>query len=376
MKLNPYRFRLCLGLLLMIVVAWASLVAIRRNAPSPRSERRHAMDQILRCRDCHAAQTDFFESVPHAQTLRRANIPTEFMRFTQQTALIGSPPASFRYWERGGRLWCAGDRTNSASPVDWIFGSGHHGQTAVTVRTNDRGEALVLEHHVTWYANHGLNRTIDRPLDLGSGKNDVGELNSPEASRRCFGCHSTDLPENENKAELDLEHLMPGVLCTRCHVNAEHHADGMRAGNPPSGFDNWKALSPFQSVARCGECHRLPTSFPQKELTPQNRTLARFAPVGLLMSRCFQLQHTLPHKDQPPRLDCVTCHDPHLPTVTDPEHYNRSCRGCHSHDFVSQTACLKQPIDSNCIECHMPKVSVDAPTSFTDHWIRVPLPKP
>lgn len=74
---------------------------------------------------------------------------SEWARFTAQMARIGRPAVEFRYWERGGRLWCGGERAKSPSAVDWIFGSGRHGQTAVTVRTNDRGEALALEHHAS-----------------------------------------------------------------------------------------------------------------------------------------------------------------------------------------------------------------------------------
>ena len=352
-------------LLIAVCLIWFGNVPSLERTVSPNPQ-----TKIARCAACHATQSESFLAVSHAQTLRRAEPAPEWSRFSGKTARIGNPAVEFRYWDEGGRLWCAGERAKSPSAVDWIFGSGRHGQTAVTVRTNDRGEVLALEHHITWYAAHGLDRTVGRPLDLGRDRDEVGELNNPETSRRCFGCHSTELPENGHR--IDLEHLVPGVLCARCHAGANQHADAMKSGSAASEYDNWRKLSPFQSVARCGECHRLPTSFSPQELTPQNRTLARFAPVGLLMSKCFQLQHTQPQAEKTSRLDCVTCHDPHRPTQTDPNHYNRSCRQCHGGDFPSQVACREQPLDSNCIGCHMPKVAVDAPTLFTDHWIRVP----
>ena len=358
------------GVLLLLLLIAASRTWLRNGAPIERPEHLNPLSQIARCRECHADQADSFPQVAHAQTLRRADRPSEFARFTGQATRIGQPAVEFRYWERGGRLWCGGERAKSASAVDWIFGSGHHGQTAVTVRASARGETLALEHHVTWYVAHGLDRTIGRPLDLGRDRDDVGELNDPETTRRCFGCHTTVLPENGH--QIDLDQLVPGVLCSRCHAGADQHADSMKSGSVATEFDNWRKLSPFQSVARCGECHRLPTSFSPPELTPQNRTLPRFAPVGLLMSKCFQLQHTQPPTAETIRLDCVTCHDPHRPTQTDPSHYNRSCRQCHSGDSPSPAACPQQSLESNCIGCHMPKVSIDAPTFFTDHWIRVP----
>ncbi len=359
-----------IGMLILLLLIAVSRTSFRKGVSIERAEHLNSPSQIARCRECHAAQTDSFLQVAHAQTLRLADRSSEFARFTGQTARIGQPAVEFRYWERGGRLWCGGGRAKSSAAVDWIFGSGHHGQTAVTVRTNNRGETLALEHHVTWYVAHGFDRTIGRPLDLGRDCDEVGELNDPETTRRCFGCHTTVLPADGLR--LDLEKVVPGVLCARCHSGADQHAQRMKSDSTAAEFDNWRKLSPIESVARCGECHRLPTSFGPKELTPQNQTLPRFAPVGLMMSKCFQLQHTQPQSAETIRLDCVTCHDPHRPTKADPNHYNRSCRQCHRGDATSPVHCRRQPLESNCISCHMPKVSVNAPVMFTDHWIRSP----
>ena len=353
------------GVALCLVAS--GFVLFRQGESIKRAERGLITSHITSCSECHAAQAELFHEVPHAQTLRRADLASEWGHFTKQPARIGAPIVEFRYREQGGRLLCKGERTSSEVAVDWIFGSGHHGQTAVSIRENDRGEVLVLEHHATWYATHGLDRTIGRPFDLGKDKNDVGELIDSETTRRCFGCHTTALPERDGR--LDLDHLVSGVLCARCHLGADQHAKDMKSGHASATeFDNRRQLSPFQSVARCGECHRMPTSFSPKELSHQNASLPRFAPVGLLMSKCFQLQHTQP---QITRMDCTTCHDPHRPTKTDPNHYNHTCLECHRGDATSLSHCPNQSLESNCVNCHMPKVSIDAPAKFTDHWIRV-----
>ena len=367
-------FWIGIGLLILLSLIASRMAWFQNDAPLKRAERPDSLSHIARCAECHAAQTDFFLAAPHAQSLRRADQPSEWTRFTEQTIQVGLPAVEFRYWQRGGRLWCGSDRAKSSSAVDWIFGSGHHAQTALTVRTNAHGETLALEHHVTWYVAHGFDRTIDRPLHLGRDRDEVGEWNNPEATRRCFGCHTTVLPADGLR--LDLEKLVPGVLCARCHAGADQHAQGMKSGSAVADFDNWQKLSPFDSVARCGECHRLPNSFSPKDLTPQNRTLPRFASVGLMMSKCFQLQHNQPQTVERTRLDCLTCHDPHRPTETAAIHYNRSCRQCHRGDSTSQSHCPRQLLESNCISCHMPKVSVNAPVMFTDHWIRSPINAP
>ena len=350
-----------------LVIVAASLAWVRNDKPIRPAEHHSASNHIARCADCHAAQTEFFQSAPHSQTLRRADQPSEWIRYTKQSAPIGLPVKEFRYWERGGRLW--GGRGSSGAAVDWFFGSGHHGQTAVTVRSNDRGETMAVEHHVTWYATHGLARTIGRPVDLGRDKDDVGEVNDPATTRKCFGCHSTHLSGLDGR--IDFDQIIPGVLCARCHEGAEQHADATRNGKAASKFDDRRKLSSFESVARCGQCHRMPTEFNPIELSARNPAILRFAPVGLLMSKCFQLQHTLEPAEKTRRLDCLMCHDPHRPTETEPNFYNRHCQQCHDGKSESQIACRNQPPESDCISCHMPKVSIDVPAQFTDHWIRV-----
>lgn len=359
------------GLMLLTLVV-VGITWFREGALVEPVEGVSPMVHIAGCAECHATQTVEFLTAPHALTLRRADQPSEWIRFTEQATRIGDPAIEFRYWVERGRLWCGSDIAKSPSAVDWIFGSGHHGQTAVTLRFNDKGESLAVEHHATWYVDHGLNRTIGRPVDLGRDSHDIGEQSDPESTRRCFGCHTTG-KANETR-RIDERSFIPGVFCSRCHTGADQHAGSLAAGLAATKFDHWPDLTPTQAVARCGECHRLPTDFSPSELTPKNKTLTRFAPVGLMLSKCFQLQHTKPTGKA--RFDCVTCHDPHRRTETDPNHYNRSCRECHSGSPNSWLTCREQALDSNCIRCHMPKRPSDSPTLFTDHWIRVPNNEP
>jgi hypothetical protein len=357
--------RLMLGLLLVVIVVGTALFC--EFKPVKSVELANSMAHIAGCVDCHSAQTQDFLSTPHAQTLRRADQPSEWNRFIKHAVQIGDPKVEFRYWIERGRLWGSSENGNSPSAVDWIFGSGHHGQTAVTLRTNNNGESVAVEHHVTWYVNHGLDRTIGRPMDLGRDSHDIGEQNDPETTRRCFGCHATGLSEGAHR--IDQQSFSPGIFCARCHTGADQHENDMRSEQAATKFDHWRSLTPLQSVSRCGKCHRLPTDLAPSELTPKNNNLPRFAAVGLIMSKCFQLQHTQPTATT--RLDCVTCHDPHRPTETEPNHYNRSCRECHNGNPASWLTCREQSLNTNCISCHMPKQTSDSPTLFTDHWIRV-----
>lgn len=105
-------FWISIGLLLLLSLIAASLAWFRNDTPFDRVERPNSLSHIARCAECHAAQTDSFLAVPHAQTLRRADQPSEWAHFTGQAVRIGHPAVEFRYSERGGRLWCVGERAS------------------------------------------------------------------------------------------------------------------------------------------------------------------------------------------------------------------------------------------------------------------------
>ena len=164
---------------------------------------------------------------------------------------------------------------------------------------------------------------------------------------------------------IDFEHAELGVSCGRCHLKTASHArsDGELPTSPA-----WTALTALESINRCGECHRRADEFTRDELTVDNSLLIRFAPVGLAQSKCFQ-------DLAEGRLDCLTCHNPHQAAATDAEYYRQRCLDCHAvqeqPDPKSAPICAAEPMSSDCLNCHMPKVDVSPHLRFTDHWIRV-----
>lgn len=107
-------------------------------------------------------------------------------------------------------------------------------------------------------------------------------------------------------------------------------------------------------------------------VTTDNQTILRFAPVGLSQSPCFlkQDQVTL-ESGQTARLNCTTCHDPHRLTSRDWKVHVRTCLDCHDSEKNRAVDCSRETRESNCLTCHMPKISVNEHLQFTDHWIRV-----
>jgi hypothetical protein len=182
---------------------------------------------------------------------------------------------------------------------------------------------------------------------------------------------------------IDSANVQPGLGCARCHYEASEHlvavgagetnvdADRVNAGDD-ARFDDWSQLPPLDSVNRCGECHRRADEFTAEELQPDNSPLVRFASVGLVMSRCFQQQATLPPSSAVRRLTCLTCHDPHRPAESDPDFYRQRCLECHGTSPSHVRPCSSRPPSTQCTTCHLPKVGVHESLNFSDHWIRVP----
>jgi hypothetical protein len=346
--------------LLLVAVAAAGCLALR-SAPTPPAAAEPPLAAgfagTRACGSCHADADAAHRRSGHARTLARlgsADAPK-----LPPSSWVRDPvvPILFRIVDRAGSAGVevrAGD-VRRWQPARWAFGSGRHGVTLVAEVGAGRYTELPLSH----YPQRGWDYT---PGFL---------VNSPERRMYhpagvpadhalffdCFNCHATAVRDGAD--DLDLSHMAAGVQCERCHGPGGEHVRAAKLGPPVAGTIRNPAREPAASLIRlCGECHR---SEAPPGVASDAPMLARFAPVGLLRSRCY--------RESRGRLSCMSCHDPHRDADPGPERSEAVCRSCHQPQARSARLC---PVNtqSGCVGCHMPKVEAMRNSLFTDHWIR------
>jgi hypothetical protein len=224
--------------------------------------------------------------------------------------------------------------------MEWVLGSGEQGQTPVI-----RAGKSMLESRVSYFTR--LNQfgiTIGQPPGKSAGAaSALGLKESNQDAQSCLACHATGVTK-------DLEPVIPGVQCERCHAGAQKHAnDGKGVVINPG------KLTARKQLELCGTCHRIKP--PVDDRQPEN---VRFQPLRLMQSRCFVAG----------QLDCVTCHPAHRnATRGNAGFYNEKCNSCHG--VKTAVAHTDQRRTGDCVGCHMPVVQLHPGLRFTDHYIRV-----
>lgn len=321
------------------------------------------------CRACHPGESALFHRSGHAQTLRLASDRVELAQWLdgRKATDFEYPDAVFTYRLQDGKIEV--ERVSPGSKekrsIEFAFGSGHHATTFVTVDDPNPKSFSALEHRLTYFAG-------DRRLGVTPGqstvsdvdpadKTPIGRLLDERHARRCFDCHTTRLSD-QNQTTLDVKTMIPNVSCERCHGPGKAHVEAARRGEPnlkvPFGSGRNTAR---QQMMLCGHCHRLADMAPPGSIRPDNDELARFQPVGLMLSACY--------KKSDGALSCTTCHNPHRRASTVTAEYEAVCIRCHQ-SAPKQVVC-KVSAESGCIGCHMPKRDAGQRILFADHWIRI-----
>ena len=304
------------------------------------------------------------------------------------------------HYQRRYQLGPDGAQTNiDQRRIDYVLGSGTHSRTYLS-RT--RPGALV-ELPLAWYAEKGgywgMNPGYDRPDQPNARR---------EISYECMFCHnsypsiSAAIPAGHDdlRSKPVFGAAIPeGIDCQRCHGPGLRHIElARKAGTPGADIRgvivNPSRLPPARSMEVCLQCHLETTSFPfphsifrygrapfsyraGNPLTDfvlffdhaeSNARDERFQIAGsayrLEMSECFRKSDG--------RLQCTTCHDPHVEShgAEAAQHYNAVCAQCHN--LTAEVQAARHPSSTQCVDCHMPKRRTDdvVHVVMTDHLIQ------
>jgi hypothetical protein len=304
------------------------------------------------CASCHPAESQKQMRSHHAQALHPI-AESPLWAFFQTGPHPPGADDSLSYEARKIDVLVTAS-SGAAASLQWAFGAGVQGITPVGIL-----DGRFIEHRFSYYSG-------PRRLALTFGHPErAAALGIPQDNRtifQCFNCHSTGA-----KPGPDLTEMRPGITCDRCHGPGDAHISAVKAGASPAAIRR-SLVNPGRFPAKavietCGECHRLPapgSDTPEPEI--EDPVSVRFAPVGLLASRCYQKSK---------QLTCLTCHDPHdntLPRAA--ATYTDRCRSCHVQPPSAKSKCARTT-NGDCLDCHMRQASLGPYLRFTDHRIRI-----
>ena len=303
------------------------------------------------CAACHSAQFEKQRTSHHAASLARITESSLAEKLIGKTVREKSGLAfDYSRAPEGVRVTVRRGEERSSAVLEWAFGAGAQGITPVGRIGNQ-----FLEHRVSWFtreerAGLTIGHSAEPPQSIRAA---LGQPQDAAVIYRCFQCHATGVEPGP-----DLSHMRPGIECERCHGPGAEHVRRPSA----QSIRNPGRLAPHALVEACGQCHRLPASGgrPAAEELAKPETV-RFAPIGLMASRCFQSSG---------KLSCLVCHDPHADASKSAEFYMTKCLGCHAAPPIAGSECRRAK-GENCLPCHMPKSSPVPYLEFTDHRIRV-----
>jgi hypothetical protein len=321
------------------------------------------------CAECHPGESAAHRRSGHSRTLRRAGDLSLASELNGKTVRDEEFDATWEFALKDGAF--ATTRTEQGKltrlVLEYAFGSGEHATTFVSLTDRTPSRPSSLEHRLTFFHGRGeLGTTPGQTKDTQVDPHELtpsGRVLGPEKTLECFGCHTTLLSAGGGN-ELDTASMIANVSCERCHGPARGHVDAARRHevNLKMPFGPDRSNADLQ-MRHCGFCHRHPEMAPAGAINPENPSLARFQPVGLMQSKCYTRTSG--------GLACTACHDPHARASANRERYETACLDCHKSP--PRHVCPVSPA-KGCVSCHMPLRDAGQGVLFHDHWIRLPSP--
>lgn len=274
--------------------------------------------------------------------------------------------------------------------LKWVLGSNNHGRSYV-VEVDDK----LFQAPVCWYPDEQL-------WELCPGYEFGNDHFSRAITQGCIQCHNgvMELVEGErNKFEQPYPH---GIGCERCHGPGQLHVERWRSkdatatGEADPTIVHPRRLPKEERIEVCFQCH-LGDARASERVVRWDRDVSIFRPgqkitemvvpfryeqqtiadYGLSAQADRLLQSTC-YKESGGRIECLTCHNPHVSVYHEQrpaDYFRQRCLSCHAEeDCIEEqaTRAATETLADDCVACHMRVAEPDDQrfTTFTDHWIR------
>ncbi|NIM02205.1 MAG: tetratricopeptide repeat protein [Acidobacteria bacterium] len=386
------------GLVLGALCACSAAGQTQTNVGSPDSDPAPGYVGRDACRDCHQGNAVNFAGTGMGRSfypLRPDNVVEDFTdrnEFTDPRSGV-----TYRMFRRGDRFYqrqfvldTAGNETAiDEYELTYVVGSNNHSRGYVTLRDGKLFQAPICWDPTEefWMFCPGFEYQNDH----------FGR----EISASCIFCHNGRVEPVAGERNLYREPLAMGIGCERCHGPGSAHLAAREDPPDPWGepgqadptIVNPARLPREQRLEVCFQCHLGDTSAtvrvvrhgrslqdfrPGMRITDvlvpfryEQPTVSSYSLVSqadrMILSRCYL--------ESEGRLECLTCHNPHIPVYERPPgSFRDNCRICHDLQACTATAEARSgtaPPD-DCVACHMRRAEPNdrRHSIFTDHWIR------
>lgn len=278
------------------------------------------------------------------------------------------------------------DVFRDAHQLPWKIGAGENGFGLLTDRDGYLFQAPLsyYSRSRSWgpspgyeFADYGFSRPIlpgcifchsgsPRPIPLTNGQYEAppfGEL--AIGCERCHGpgaAHVHAMKDGTSRSDagaaiVNPSHLTAGLandICMQCHQSGD-----VRALQPGKSYEDLRPGTPLNQTLAILKV------LPTHESPPDDDHVEHY--YSMTLSLCYRASSG--------RLQCSTCHNPHVEPSTQeaPAYFNGKCMQCHTSRSCKQAIAVRMqtaPKD-NCIGCHMPKrdIRVISHSSATNHRI-------
>jgi Cytochrome c554 and c-prime len=310
------------------------------------------------CAQCHKKVFASYSQSPMRMAME--SVAESRVLLGNQRLTFRNGPYSYEIRRKGQQsiYTVSNGKESLTSPILFAFGQGKAGQTYIVQHNGELYETVVSFYRGIG----GLDFTVGASNNIPSSmKEAFGKPLSEQETKNCFGCHTTT---SLTAGRVDLENVIAGISCEKCHGPGGRHVEAIQSGEPGKHliFNPNRLSGDELSQEFCSDCHRPNNDF--KRLRSLGVNNVRFQPYRIFHSKCYSNDG---------RISCIACHNPHEPVKENIAFYDSKCLACHTTQSSAQASVIACKVGTkDCVSCHMQKIEPpQSHSKFTDHYIRI-----